>query len=695
MLNDKFSYPNRCLRTQTGKLLFGSVGRRLFVDFLDKAPGFSGRIDFIHKLNLTSLFTVTCNEKIDFVAANAVWQPELMTLSLENETVSFFEQKYITEDDTAVSLQCWKNRGAVPLVLTLEAAPALCEFKNLPQNGVRLITTPKTTHGFRVGIAVASSLKDSVCVLQPGETQELIICAAAGNLETESEDSLCEKALQHMREGSNGLEQHLALSEEFYSGFPQFQSSDALLNATWNYRLFILKHTLAFPDFQNLQGACMYEGRSHKMGREPLNPAGWEFSKLINLSTPLHITDFRWHNNREYLHDIVNNMLGNLDENGIFCSAYVDKRLHAYANYGVWAIWLLWQVEMDADFTREILPKLKKYIANEDKTYGGKDNLQIERQHNRTGKEYQPSYWSFGEYPSDPKSAEGRALVTPLKRVDRSVYHYLNVLGLAKLCAAVGDEDYCMYNEIAAEIKADVLEKMWNPQTEFFYDLHHETDAQSDVKNIVGVYPFWAGITGENHLGGLEKLFDENYFYTGCPFPSVARDSEIYSPMGGWRGNFIKGRDGCVWCGPSWPYTTAIALDAIAIQSKNSDGRYNASFGELLRKYALQHFRDHDLNRPYLVEHYNAETGEPLSDDVDYNHSFFLDLIMKHVAGIEINEGAVSFSPIDIGIDYFTLENVTIGKDVFSVSYRRKGFEANSSIPEGFTVLKNGDIYEC
>lgn len=65
---------NRTLRTRPGKLLLGPTGRRLFADYLDKTPGFWGRIDFIHKLNLPGLYRVLpvgMEEMLE--AADAVW----------------------------------------------------------------------------------------------------------------------------------------------------------------------------------------------------------------------------------------------------------------------------------------------------------------------------------------------------------------------------------------------------------------------------------------------------------------------------------------------------------------------------------------------------------------------------------------------------------------------------------------------
>src|SRR3954447_8668570 len=86
-----------------------------------------------------------------------------------------------------------------------------------------------------------------------------------------------------------------------------------------------------------------------------------------------------------------------------------------------------------------MLPSLKNQIYGEGKKLGNEaDKLLIEYIHNRTGKEYQPSYWYFHDFPKDCKDPNQ---FTPLKRVDRSVYHYLNCTGVAQLCKMLGDPD--------------------------------------------------------------------------------------------------------------------------------------------------------------------------------------------------------------------------------------------------------------
>lgn len=689
MITDSLSYRDRSLRIYSGKLLMGPTGKRLFVDYLDKEPGFCGCIDFIHKVNMTSLFKVKCSIQNDFTTADTVWYPDRLEMNFENHRVSFSETKWITWDDCAVSCQQWENRTNEPFSLFLEVKSALCEELTDFNTGCCLLKSPGI-HGYSIGVAVKSDtgLEKKPFIVMPGKKVKMMIVAAVGNLETETMESIIRKATDYLKKDSDHLKRHQEEYASFYEQAPAFHSSDEVLNRTWQYRWFILRHNLAQPDFGFLQGRVMYEGRSHKKTKEPFAGAGWEFSKLVNLSTPLHVTDMRWHHQHDIVYDMIRNMIHNVDENGIFCSAYVDERQHSYANYGAWAIYQFYLVDRNNEFIKEIIGKLKKYIIREIKVYSREDNLQIEVKHNRTGKEYQPSYWYFHGYPKDPKDP---ATYTPLKRVDRSVYHYLNVLGVAKLCEAIGDNDHTMYYEIADEIKIDIMKKMWDENTNFFYDLHYQTDEKAMVKNIVGIYPYWADITEERHLPGLEYLFDKNHFNTRCPFPSVSKECEAYRPAGSWMGNFIKGRDGCVWCGPSWPYTTGIAIDAIGIQSKMYQHRYDNQFAYFLREYALQHFRDRDIKKPYLVEHYNAETGEPLSDEADYNHSYFVNLIITHVAGLRPEMDNVEFDPIDIGLDYFILDNVNIGSDTYKVTFKRdENVNTLMDIETGYSLYKNG-----
>lgn len=691
-IDKKLRYPERCLRLQSGALLFGPTGDRLFAETLSKKPGFVGKINFIHTLNISRLFEVRCvsanGDRPDFDLAQTVWHPSHMTFSYRDEDVWVEESKFITKNDTAVSCMTWENLGDVPLTLSLDTSAEQC--RSFLYHDCPALETPVTYYGFRVGVVVRTE-NVFPCTLLPGEKLDVVIAACAVNLETETPEAAYDIAGAWLGDGEAVFEKHLQEYGAFFEAAPHFECSDDILNTVWDYRWFILRHCMSNPRYGNLSHVTEYEGRSHKVSKLPFDRNGWEFTKLIPLSTPLHVTELRWHHDAETAHDIARGFFSTADENGIARWSYVHEYGTSYSNFMVWAVYRMYLLDGDLAFVREMLPAMKRFVDGHIKVYGNeRDRLQIEYNHDRTGKEYQPSYWYFhrdedGSYPKNPWDM---SRYTPLKRVDRSVYHLLNVMGVSRLCALCGEEEAAaQYGKIAEELRKDILEKMWDPTTGFFYDLHYQTDEKAMVKNIVGVYPYWAEITDETQLRGMNYLFDPEHFAVGSAFASVSKECGAYRPEGGWLGTFIKGRNGCVWCGPSWPYTTCITLDAIARQSKAHNHCFDDEFKTYLRQYCFEHFRDNDPHKPYLVEHYNAETGEHLSDDVDYNHSYFAELVISHLCGIEVKEDRIVIDPVDIGLRYWKLDNITVRGHQLRLIYSKGKARPEKGLPAGLHIF--------
>ncbi len=681
--NEELFYDKRCLRTREGKLLFGPCGDRLAVDILDPQPGFRGCIDFIHKMNITELFTVECSERLLWDEMDVMWYPTYMTMSYESEKISFRERKTIVAQDIAVSLMCWENKSDKNLRLALRSQPegftdsenAIFDAQTIGSSetyaGI-LKESGELRFGIRIGIATYWNWSVQELIVRPKECVTLYVASAVGNLMgdmSENIDELSSRTVYFLenaqkRGAQAAFEELLADNRKFYEAAPRFICDDRAMNACWKYRWYILKNSMCRPQMGRFQGTVMYEGRDHRMRKTPLSPYGWEFSKLIPLSTPLQVTDLRWHPFHKITKEIIQSAFAAQDEDGLILSAYVEGEQKSYANYMIYAIWQHYLVEGDKHFLEGLLPAMERYISGHEKCYGNdKDGLLIERTHALTGKEYQPSYWYFkgflelGRYPDNPKD---KTYFTPLKRVDRSAYHYLNLMALSNIMRVLGKEKEKIYLDKAQRVKKDILEKMWDSETGYFYDLHYETDEKAMVRNIVGIYPFWAQMTQEEHNDGILPLIDREAFHTGSGFSTVSKDCPVFSPDGGWKGNYFKGRNGCVWCGPSWPYTTGIALEALGLESQKRGHIFDSHFDELLTEYTGEHFRDKDWRRPYLVEHYNPISGERLSDEVDYNHSFWLDIVVRFVAGVTVEEECVKIEPLATHLSWWRLTQLQI-----------------------------------
>lgn len=671
----------RCLRSRPGALLLGPTGARLWADYLDPLPGFSGRFDFIHKVNLPFLFLVQARRPgpdggrggppLPLEAGTVRWRPSHLHLEYAGPGLSVSEDKFISWDDCAVSCQTWTNQGEAPVVLGLDTAGG--PFTGPGGEAMRLgWSIPHLSFDLDAALTVAPEGPWPEPVLAPGEARSLVVAVALGIRGLDSPQTLQARARAHTAPGGgSALGAQRRAYQAWFAQAPTFRCSEPLLERTWAYRWFLLRHNLAAPGYGRLRHPLFYEGRSHKKGKTPLAAVGWEFSKLIPLSAPLHLLDARWSRDPACGEGVLRSMLDAQDESGLFCALTVDARLHSFANFFGWAAQQWFLLHPDPVLGGEVLAALRRQLAGWRRTYGNAgDRLMTESRHSRTGKEYQPSYWYFHGFPPDPKDP---ATFTPLKRVDRSVYHYRNTLGAAHMAAWLQEADAAALRAEAEAIRGDILAKMWDAQTRFFYDLHHQTDEPALVKNVVGFYPAWAEMLDERHTDLIAHLLDPREFLTPCPFPSVSADCPAYARAGGWFGHFLKGRHGCMWNGPTWPYTNAIALDALAAESRRAAHRLDAAFGRCLREYAHLHFQDRDPERPGLVEHYDSGSGEPLSDEQDYNHSYWIDLVVRHVAGLSLEREAVVLDPLDIGLDAFCLDGVRAAGRELRVTFQRRG----------------------
>ena len=645
----------RTFRTMPGKLLFGPTGRRLCVDYLDPLPGFSGRIDVIHKTNIPLVFSVRPAGK-HFEGrkrSRSDWYPSHLHMCLDYAGLHLDEDKFLTETDILISVQHWENETEEDAVLEL----VLPEQSERAEDGWIYCPGP-LPHGIQAGFWIGGEEEfrsGKYLRISAGESRTLTVAACLWD--REREDAQMARAL--VQEWFRiPAEDRLGYQKNQYSAWfddvPVFDSDDSVLNRTWWYRWFLLRHNYCRPDTGFLRHGYFSEGRSHKASKTPYSFQGHEFTQLIPLSTPMHLMDARWKRHGEECEETVRSLLDSMDEQGYFSLTAIDRHGTHYGNFAQWAVYAYFLIHPSVELVRSILPDMKRsFYAVVAGQRTEKDILPVCYDHRRTGKEYQPSFWYFTGYPETPQD---NSTFLPLKRVDLACCLYLNALGLARLCAMAGDEEESRFYETAQEMKRLILDKMWDEEDQFFYDLHFMTEERAKVRCITGFDPFAAGLTDEQHIRALDSLLSAEGFSTGDAFASVSRDAPVYEPQGGWKGHFFKGRNGCVWDGPSWPFTTSVALDALAKQSKRFGHRWDGAFAERFGQYILEHYQGHDTKRPYLVEHYDCETGEALSDEPDYLHSYFIDLVMRHIVGLEIDETGVRLDPMDVGLKRFSLE---------------------------------------
>lgn len=237
--------------------------------------------------------------------------------------------------------------------------------------------------------------------------------------------------------------------------------------------------------------------------------------------------------------------------------------------------------------------------------------------------------------------------------LDENCYAYANMMAMSDIAKIIGEKsEHRRWLAAAKRTRSLVLKNLWDPATGFFYDRDGATKQWALVKSPTGFYPFWAGIAKKNQLPIFKHLFNPAEFWTPFPIPSISMD---------YRGDLRK-MGWSYWNWSSWPMTTSHVVDAAARAAKQLDPSLVPGAAEFLRRYTMVHFIKADLNRPCISEYFDPITGDPNAPSLDYAHSYYIDLIMRHVVGIEADpiSDEVLINPLDMGLMRLEARNIRV-----------------------------------
>jgi hypothetical protein len=240
---------------------------------------------------------------------------------------------------------------------------------------------------------------------------------------------------------------------------------------------------------------------------------------------------------------------------------------------------------------------------------------------NETGQEYMSRYAFAGVGEDDWASFR-------VSGVDATVY----VAELFRVLAAfrAGDSSYRAYEGGAL---AGLRHLAFDPDAQFFCDVAPD-GRRSPERPATGLYPLMLPALADMPLDGVVDRWLENpdEFWLHAGFPATARTDATYSPEGEWRGVRLN----CPWNGRSWPMANSHLVDALAAVARRRP-RHGERAGEALRKALGLMFWYGNPRLPNSFEHYNPETGVPSGyrGYDDYMHSWIVDLILRHVVGVQ------------------------------------------------------------
>jgi hypothetical protein len=264
-----------------------------------------------------------------------------------------------------------------------------------------------------------------------------------------------------------------------------------------------------------------------------------------------------------------------------------------------------------------------------------------------------------------------------LATVDQTTYAYKNFCAAASLARLLNDTtSEKLYTKMSERTQTQLLSVMWNPGDNYFYDVQPITQRPARVKSVTGFYVFWARIAEQKHLGMLQHLFNPATFWTEYPLPSLPLDYEKYANLqdAGWT----------YWNYATWPRTTCHAVDGVLWAAKTLDSSLRKKAATLFDRYTRMHFPNGDLQRPNIGERYDPHTGNAFMENLDYNHSSWIDLLVQHVAGITPQESdTLIIDPIDMGWKSFSFENIR---------YRNHNLDIGFTREKGMTIRIDGIV---
>lgn len=265
-----------------------------------------------------------------------------------------------------------------------------------------------------------------------------------------------------------------------------------------------------------------------------------------------------------------------------------------------WAVAKIYEKDEDAEFVKELYPKLKNY---HDWWYSKRDHDQDGLcEYGSTDGTIIAAKWESGmdnairfDDSKILKNGEG-AYSLDQESIDLNAYLYAEKLYLSKLAEVINKwEDAKTYKDEAELLKAKIQQQFYDPEDGWFYDTTIEGDVFIKGEGSEGWTALWANAATQEQANAVKlKLMDPQKFYTKVPFQTMSADHEKFNPLKGY------------WRGPNWLDQAYFAVQ----------GLRNYGFHTEAKKATIQIIEGADgvLGKgPSIRENYHPITGQGLN----------------------------------------------------------------------------------
>ena len=439
----------------------------------------------------------------------------------------------------------------------------------------------------------------------------------------------------------------------FLDNIPFFECPDQDITDIYYYRWWSYRKNLRWNP--KLEGWTVHEGGGYGITPCPLGH---------------HLYEGRWLKNRAYLHDYIRFWFTGQDS---------PRRYSTWLADGCYARFL---VDFDAPSAAALLTPLKANHAAWEKEHFDAAKGLFKWIPDRDGMEASLAGFEQGE--TDNFQWKTVIFGGEGYRPSLNSYMFADARAIAKIAALAGDSATAAAFQTKAEaLKSRILTELWSAEKQFFLQRHSRDYRFVTGREQIGFFPWAFHVPDDNAVfaQAWKQLRDPQGFEAKFGPTTLERRSPYYlRPF----------KHGCLWNGPSWPYSTSLTLAALAnlLNDYQQDIVTRADYLALLQQYAAtQHDPD---GKPMVREDHHPDERRWLAQGGDYNHSRYADLIITGLAGLRPRaDDTLEINPlVPESWDYFCLEDAAYHGRLVTIFFDRTGTRYGKGA--GLRVLIDG-----
>jgi hypothetical protein len=257
----------------------------------------------------------------------------------------------------------------------------------------------------------------------------------------------------------------------------------------------------------------------------------------------------------------------------------------------------------------------------------------------KRGLAYLYHIWESGtdNSPKFDRITRNRLLDPALESVDFNVFVYLLRKTLIESAGILGVAPPDYLAERVEKTKLAMNSLMLDPADSFYYDIYAGGTEKVRVKTFSGILPLITDIPEPATRKALTDLYllSETEFNTPCPVATVSRAESSFGSNDFWRG-------------ANWPQITWSFVYGIKPYCP-------AAAAEILDKYLRT-----SASQSLCNEYCDSVTGEGVGLTFQGWGTLYIDLIIRHVVGIEPFTQGFHFNPLPTGYRNFAIKNLKI-----------------------------------